>query len=82
MTARSQLSGRLSVVFGLPEVEAAAAVGVSVTKFRELVEGRRMPRPRKIDTRRIYDVDEIRAAFKALPHEDEVARSKWSDIEA
>lgn len=62
---------RLPVVFGLSEVEAAAAVGLGVSKFRLLVQDGDMPRPRKVGSRRIYDVDELRAAFKALPHEAE-----------
>jgi hypothetical protein len=40
-----------------------------------------MPDPRKIDGRLVYDVDELRAAFKAMPHDgDEPARSTWSDV--
>ena len=71
----------LPVVFGLGEVEAAAAIGISATKFRALVEEKRMPSPRRLDGRKIWDVDELRAAFKALPHvyEDEKADS-WADV--
>jgi len=35
----------LPVVFGLGEVEAAAAIGVSASKFRTLVKDGRMPSP-------------------------------------
>jgi hypothetical protein len=71
----------LPVVFGLGEMEAAAAIGISATKFRALVEEKRMPSPRRLDGRKIWDVDELRAAFKALPHvhEDEKADS-WADV--
>jgi hypothetical protein len=71
----------LPVVFDLGEVEAAAAIGISATKFRALVEEKRMPSPRRLDGRKIWDVDELRAAFKALPHahEDEKADS-WADV--
>jgi len=71
----------LPVVFGLGEVEAAAAIGISATKFRALVGEKRMPSPRRLDGRKIWDVDELRAAFKALPHayEDEKADS-WADL--
>jgi hypothetical protein len=42
----------LPVVFGLGAVEAAAAIGVSASKFRALVDEGRMPLPRCIDGRR------------------------------
>jgi hypothetical protein len=81
MTTRREVAARIPIVFGLPEPEAAAAVGIGVTKFRELVETRRMPRPRKIDGRLVYDVDELRAAFKALPHDRAEAEvDTWADV--
>jgi predicted DNA-binding transcriptional regulator AlpA len=70
----------LPVVFGLPEPEAAASVGVSVSKFRELVGDGRMPRPRRIDGRIVFDVDELRAAFKAIPHEAGGESDTWVDL--
>lgn len=71
----------LPVIFGLGAVGAAAAIGVSASKFRALVDEGRMPLPRRIDGRTIWDVDELRAAFKALPHdgEDEKVNS-WADL--
>lgn len=81
MRTRREVLASLPVVFGLAEPEAAAAVGLGVTKFRELVLNRRMPRPRRIDGRLVYDVDELRAAFKSLPHEggeDEI--DTWADV--
>jgi predicted DNA-binding transcriptional regulator AlpA len=71
----------LPVVFGLGEIEAAAAIGVSASKFRLLVKEGRMPRPRRIDNRSVWDIDELRAAFKALPHEGEAEGSNtWADV--
>ena len=70
----------LPVVFKLPEPEAAASIGVSVSKFRELVGDGRMPRPRRIDGRIVFDVDELRAAFKALPHEADAESDTWADL--
>lgn len=80
---RREILGRLPVVFGLSAPEAAAAIGVSATKFMQLVDDGRMPRARVIDSRRVWDVDELRAAFKALPHdggepEDEI--DTWADV--
>jgi predicted DNA-binding transcriptional regulator AlpA len=65
----------LPVVFGLGEIEAAAAIGISASKFRALVNDKRMPSRRRLDGRNIWDVDELRAAFKALPHAEENDRA-------
>jgi predicted DNA-binding transcriptional regulator AlpA len=69
-TARSHLSSARPIPRrGLSRVEAAMYVGVSVNKFDDLVEADRMPKPRKIDSRKIWDVYEIDTAFDALPRE-------------
>ncbi len=80
-TARIDVMQSLPVVFGLGEIEAAAAIGISASKFRALVAEKRMPSPRRLDGRNIWDVDELRAAFKALPHEGESDRANsWADL--
>jgi len=81
MTTRRGVMPFLPIVFGLGELEAAAAIGISASKFRTLVGERRMPSPRRLDGRKIWDVDELRAAFKALPHEDESEKgNSWADL--
>ncbi len=40
---------------GLSRVQAAEYVGVGVTKFDELVGDGRMPRPKRIDGRTVWD---------------------------
>jgi predicted DNA-binding transcriptional regulator AlpA len=81
LTARADVLPILPVVFGLGEVEAAAAIGISTSKFRVLVNDKRMPSPRRIDGRNIWDVDELRAAFKTLPHADETEKAdSWADV--
>ena len=81
LTARVDVMPILPVVFGLGEVEAAAAIGISASKFRALVDEKRMPSPRRIDGRNIWDVDELRAAFKALPHADDSEKANsWADL--
>lgn len=52
---------------GMDRIEAARYVGVGVTKFDEMVEDRRMPRPRKIDGRNVWDRIALDAAFSDLP---------------
>jgi hypothetical protein len=80
-SSRIDILPLLPVVFGLGEIEAAAAIGVSASKFRTLVREARMPPPRRIDSRVVWDVDELRAAFKALPHEGESEGSDtWVDV--
>ena len=69
----------LPVVFGLGEIEAAAAIGISASKFRALVNDKRMPSPRRLDGRNIWDVDELRTAFKALPHAEEDEKADFMD---
>jgi hypothetical protein len=82
MATRREISAGLPIVFGLSELEAAAAIGISATKFRELRKAKRMPAPRRIDSRLVYDVDELRAAFKAMPHDAEETEGAdtWADI--
>jgi predicted DNA-binding transcriptional regulator AlpA len=81
VTARVDIMPSLPVVFGLGEVEAAAAIGISASKFRALVNDGRMPLPRRIDGRIVWDVDELRAAFKALPHDGENEKAdSWADV--
>jgi hypothetical protein len=80
-TKRSDIMPFLPVVFGLAEAEAAAAIGISAAKFRTLVKDKRMPSPRRLDSRNIWDVDELREAFKALPHDGEKEISdSWADV--
>ena len=43
-----------------------------------------MPRPRLLNGRRVWDIDEIDAAFKSLPRDggeaDEVVVDTWADV--
>ena len=82
MATRREIAAALPIIFGLSEPEAAAAIGVSATKFRELRKSKRMPDPRRIDSRLVYDVDELRVAFKAMPHDAEEYRraDTWADV--
>lgn len=52
---------------GLNREESAAYVGVSATLFEEMVQDARMPEPREINARVVWDREELRTAFKALP---------------
>jgi len=52
---------------GLSRDEAARYIGVGTTKFDEMVADGRMPRPKRIDGRVVWDRLKIEAAFSDLP---------------
>lgn len=65
---------------GLCREQAAAYVGVSPNKFDQLVADGRMPKPKKIDARRVWDRTALDISFDALPTNgaDEVSpASDW-----
>lgn len=81
MTTRAAIGARLPLVFGFGRAEAAAAIGVSANTFDGLVASGQMPPPRMVKTRKIWDVDELRAAFKSLPRDGEAkGADTWADV--
>jgi len=66
---------------GLSRVEAAGYIGVGASKFDAMVLDGRMPHPKRIDGRKVWDVRALDLAFDAIPCgvEDEAADS-WSDV--
>lgn len=52
---------------GIDRVESAAFIGVSPSKFDEMVADGRMPRPKRIDGRVVWSVKALTSAFEALP---------------
>lgn len=64
---------------GLSRVLAAGYIGVSATKFDEMVADGRMPKPKKIDARKIWDVRALDQAFDALPSDGETDHNPWDD---
>lgn len=55
---------------GLSRVEAAAYIGISPTLFDELVQDGRMPKPKLVNTRNVWDRARLDAAFEDLPDKD------------
>lgn len=53
---------------GLGRPAAAEYIGVGVGLFDEMVADGRMPAPRPINSRKVWDRLELDAAFSALPH--------------
>lgn len=52
---------------GIGRAEAAAFIGVSSTKFDEMVKDGRMPPAKRIDGRLVWSVRALTHAFEALP---------------
>ena len=52
---------------GLQREAAAGYVGISSSKFDEMVLDGRMPRPKVIDRRKVWDRNALDRAFDALP---------------
>ncbi len=69
MSSKQAISRNLPLRRGLSEVEAAIYLSLSPSFFRGLVDQGVMPRPRVVGGRRIWDVQELDLAFKALPRE-------------
>jgi hypothetical protein len=88
MPSKAVIAARLLVRRGLDENEAAIYLSLSPSFFRKLVGQGRMPRPRLVGERRIWDVEELDLAFKALPREGGEHKSifnasgdSWADFE-
>ena len=63
---------------GLRREAAADWVGMSPTKFDEMVKDGRMPKPKRVDGCVVWDRYKLDAAFEALP--DEGAASGWDRV--
>lgn len=66
----ADVSGLKLQARGLSRVHAALYVGVSPSKFDEMVTDGRMPKPKCVDARRIWDKRRLDEAFEALPDTD------------
>lgn len=69
---------------GLRREDAAYYIGVGTTKFDELVRDGRMPGPRRIDGRKIWDRFSLDTAFADLPgeHDDRTNPNTWDETDA
>lgn len=65
---------------GLQRTEAAIYVGVSPSKFDELVRDGRMPLPKRVDGRNVWDIRGLDMAFDALPGGDLDGSDSWADV--
>ena len=87
MARKAAVSVRLPVRRGLSETEAAVYLSLSPSFFRQLVAQGKMPRPRVVGRRRIWDAEELDLAFREVPREGddgqhvEAKENSWSDYE-
>jgi hypothetical protein len=65
---------------GLSRSMAAIYVGVSATKFDEMVKDGRMPVAKRVDGRRVWDKRRLDLAFEALPDEGAGTGDSWADV--
>ena len=63
---------------GLCREAAAQYIGISPSKFDDLVEDGSMPTPKVIGRRRIWDREQLDVAFVALP--DDEAANPWDAV--
>ncbi len=63
---------------GLSRIEAAIYLGISPSKFDELRKAGRVPPPRLIDGRKVWDVKELDFAFEAFPLESNEETEGWT----
>jgi predicted DNA-binding transcriptional regulator AlpA len=65
---------------GLSRDEGAMYIGVSASKFDELIADGRMPKAIRLDGRKLWDIRKLDAAFDALSDETPVADDTWKDF--
>jgi len=75
VVARTREAVPLPFARGLSRTQAAAYVGVSPSLFDQMVYDGRMPGPKRINSRTVWDRQRLDEAFSALP--DEHACNPW-----
>jgi hypothetical protein len=65
---------------GLSRVKAAAYIDVSPTTFDEMVKDGRMPLPKIIGRRKVWDRRKLDLAFEALPEDGTANANPWDEV--
>jgi hypothetical protein len=74
-------SARLPVMpRGLSRAEAASYVGISPTMFDALVKDGRMPPPKRINARTVWDIRQLDDAFDALSNDEDEAQDPFARV--
>ena len=64
---------------GLGREVASQYIGVSAGKFDQMVSDGRMPQPKRIDGRKVWDREALDRAFFALPDEGANDNNPWDE---
>ncbi len=67
---------------GLSRAVAAEYVGVSVGTFDAMVVDGRMPKPKRVNTRKVWDRLALDEAFANLPDDGEPEENPWDEVAA
>jgi len=65
---------------GLSRVEAAGYVGVSPSIFDQMVKDGRMPPPKRVNSRTIWDIRRLDDVFEDLPSDGYQDRDPFEDV--
>ena len=65
---------------GLSRVQSAAYISVSPNKFDEMVRDGRMPPPKVIDRRKVWDRLELDERFEGLPIDGSPDVNPWDEV--
>jgi predicted DNA-binding transcriptional regulator AlpA len=65
---------------GLSRVSAASYVGISPSTFDSLVRDGRMPPPKRINSRTVWDIRQLDEAFDALPSDYSEDRDPFESV--
>jgi predicted DNA-binding transcriptional regulator AlpA len=65
---------------GLSRVQAAAYIGVSPSLFDEMVRDGRMPKPKRINARTVWDRLKLDEAFAALSDGEKAGDDPWDKM--
>lgn len=79
MRARTEILPPSLPPRGLSRVESAAYIGVSPSLFDEMVKDGRMPGPKRINSRTVWDRKKLDAAFEAILDDESRAANPWDD---
>ena len=64
---------------GMSRTEAAAYIGVSTSLFDMMVRDGRMPGPKRINARTVWNRLGLERAFAALPGDDDDGANEWDE---
>jgi predicted DNA-binding transcriptional regulator AlpA len=65
---------------GLSRIKAATYVGVSPSLFDQMVNDGRMPKPKRINSRTVWDRKRLDEAFEALPDDGDGDGNPWDNV--